>query len=236
MSLVLPFKTISPPPDIHGMVRLPFLATRKPGLDMDVGAGPEHIHRLVRSPSATCRPQSHDSTSSWSLCILIGWLGRATCKPMLHVSLSTLFLCIPIGQFGHRWQLVNQCVTIQRPLGEKSFVRGMPGRKRPRNTVAGRMVRGTAVGALPQFGGHNVPEKPELISRQWVQRNKGNASDLEAQLASGASRAEALTAYEHDKHAVRCLLLGRGLCARGWDPLPPSDPLHRSTSLLWAQL
>ena len=35
-----------------------------------------------------------------------------------------------------------------------------------------------------------------------VQRSKGSASGLESQLASGSSRAEALTAYEHDKHAA----------------------------------
>ena len=35
-----------------------------------------------------------------------------------------------------------------------------------------------------------------------MQRNKGSASRLESQLASGSSRAEALTDYEHDKHAA----------------------------------
>ena len=84
----------------------------------------------------------------------------------------------------------------------------MPSRKRPRNSVAGRMVGGMAAGALPPLclavGVHNVPESHLAVvsgvDRKFasisyganrvhfptaVQRNRGNASDLDAQLASG---------------------------------------------------
>ena len=38
-----------------------------------------------------------------------------------------------------------------------------------------------------------------------MQRTQGSASGLESQLASGSSRADSLTAYEHDKHAASVL-------------------------------
>ena len=133
--------------------------------------------------------------------------------------MSTWFLCIPIGWLGRRWQPVNQCVTIKRPLGVKVLleacravnVRAIQWRvdwskewPRPplclavgvRNVLESHLAGVDRKFASIPFGAHRV-DFPTV-----VQRNKGNASDQEAQLASAACRAEALTAYEHDKHAV----------------------------------
>ena len=91
----------------------------------------EHVHRLVRSPVATCKPLSHDSRTVWCLCILTGWLG-----------------C--------HWQPVKNSIMLRR----------------------------------------------SAVQTELMQRNKGSASGLESQLASGSSRAEALNAHEHEKHAA----------------------------------
>ena len=149
---------------------------------------------------------------------MVGLVAVGTCKPMRHVPLSTF----PTGLPGRRWQLVGQCVTIRCPPGVKGCLLEtcMPGRKRPRNTVARRLAVVTR--KVPEshsavVSGVDVSENRadigvrEVVSASLgtdradfptvVQRNKGSASDLEVQLASGSSRVEARIGYERGKHA-----------------------------------